>query len=215
MSTKSNIYASSTFQAFCAIEQGDYREKIRFCAINRREINNLPLEEYVRVLSSYGEALFETGRYVKHLRVADELIELSITHNIVEVDDRDLYFDTLFQKAASYYNIRSTDKAIHILRELAGMQPENESVRLFLINCYIRTGSAKLTNLRKWSVIMILASAGIIAFELLIVRPFLPEATGAVEATRNSLFLGGAVVLLSGEAWVRYKAIRQSITGRV
>lgn len=207
MKTESNIYASSTFQAFCAIEQGDFREKIRFCKEHRREIENLPLDEYVRLLDAYGEALFETGRYFRHIQVADELIMLSMEQNIIYVGEKDLYFDTLFQKAASYYNLRKTPEAIHILRQLLGIQPNNESVRLFLINCYVRQGSTRLGQLRKLCVIAILASALIIAVELLLIRPYFPAAAEPVEATRNTLFLGGAIILISGEIWVRYRAV--------
>ena len=207
MKTESNIYTSSTFQAFCSIEKGDFKEKIRFCHRHMKEINNLPLEEYVKLLDSYGEALFETGRYLKHIEVADELVELSMEHNIVYLGEKDLYFDTLFQKAASCFNLHKTEEAIYILEQLQGMQPDNESARLFLINCYVRQGASRLSNLRKWSVVAILASAGIIAVELILIRPLVPSLTDIVEAGRNVLFLGGAVTLVTGEVWVRFRAV--------
>ena len=214
MNTQPNIYGSSTLQAFCSIDKGAHREKIRFFNSNRADIHNLPLDEYVLVLDGYAVALFETGRYHKYLRVADELIRLSMEYNIVYLDEKDLYFDTLFQKAASYYNLRRTDKAILILRQLMAIQPDNESVRLFLINCYVRKGASRITTIRKWCVVAIMASAGIIAIELLLIRPFVEAAVTPVELTRNTLFLTSALTLLGAELWVRYRAVMSMIRDR-
>lgn len=207
MSADSTIYTSTAYQAFFAIDPGEFKEKIRFIDRNRMILDSLTLSEYVEVMDAFAEALFETGRYERHLAVADELIALSIEHNISRVGDRDLYFETLFQKAASLYNLERTEEAVHILQELIKMDPHHESARLFLINCHVRKHSALLARVRSASAVCILASAIVIAIELLLVRPTWPAIVSFVEMGRNTLFIGGTGLLIAGELWVRYKAV--------
>ncbi|MDX1478230.1 MAG: hypothetical protein R3301_11035 [Saprospiraceae bacterium] len=207
MKADSTIQSSTAYQAFFAIDEGEFKEKIKFINRHRASIATLTLDEYVEIMDAYAEALFETGRFHKHLVIADELIELSIMHNIRQVAGKDLYFETLFQKAASLYNLNRIPTAIHILQELMRMHPDHESTRLFLINCYVRQQHRVHSLIRRVSIAGILAAATFIALELLVVRPFIPEATGVLETTRNALFIGGVGTLLAGELWVRYRAV--------
>ena len=192
---------------FLEIESGEYREKIRFVQLHREDLNALSLTEYVVVMDAYAEALFEMGRFNTHLGIADHLIELAIMHNVKHVSGRDLYFETLFQKAASLYNLDRIDDAIHILKELLKMDPINDSCRLFLINCYVRQKANTLQTVRKISLVAILVSAVIIAIELILFRPFFQEFVPVVEVIRNALFLSGAGLLVFGELIVRYRAV--------
>lgn len=192
---------------FLEIDAGEYREKIRFVQVHRDDLNALPLREYVMIMDSYAEALFEMGRFNMHLKIADHLIEMAIMHSIKYVNGRDLYFETLFQKAASLYNLGRNDESIHILKELLKMEPLNDSSRLFLINCFVREKASLLQKVRKVSLIAVLTSAAVIVLELTIFRPFVENAVPAVEMTRNVLFLTGAGMLIAGELLVRYRAV--------
>ncbi len=212
MKTDSTAYINATMREFLEIESGEYREKIRFVQLHRNDLNALPMREYVMIMDAYAEALFEMGRFNMHLQVADHLIEMAIMHNIKYVNGRDLYFETLFQKAASLYNLNRNDEAIHILKELLKMEPLNDSSRLFLINCFVREKAKMLHQVRKVSLVAVLASAVIIALELTIFRPFLESAVPTVEIIRNSLFLSGAGLLIAGELFVRYRAVSRMYT---
>jgi len=205
--TDSTSYGHPTYKQFASIDSGEYREKIRFVNIHRSDLKSLPLKEYLFVMDGYAEALFEMGRYAAHIKVADHLIELSIQHNIFTLGEKDLYYESLFQKAASLYNLEQCDEAIYILKELLKIDPENESCRLFLVNCHVRNQASLLRRVRKVSLGVLLASAVVIAIELLLIRPLFPELTQPIEVTRNSLFLSGAVLLIFGEIGVRYRAV--------
>jgi len=205
--TESRAYSNATYEEFLAIESGEYKEKVQFVNLNRDTLNTLSLKEYVRVMNAYAEALFELGRFAAHIEVADDLIETSIVHNVRNVDEKDLYQDTLFQKAASLYNLEQLDSAIHILHELLKINPDNASARLFLINCHVREHRTTLQTVRMAGIAMVLLSACVIAFELLYVRPRNPEMTGVVEQTRNLMFLCGVGILIAGELLVRYQAM--------
>ena len=202
-----STYSHPTYKQFASIDSGEYREKIRFVNIHRKDLRSLPLMEYLMVMDGYAEALFEMGRFPDHIKVADHLIELSILHNVYELGEKDLYFESLFQKAASLYNLESYDDAIYILKQLLGMQSGNESCRLFLINCYVKKQAKVLHHIRATSLALLLSSALVIAFELFLVRPIWPHLTETAEFTRNALFLSGAAMLIIGEVGVRYKAV--------
>jgi tetratricopeptide (TPR) repeat protein len=207
--TESPAYTDATFKEFLAIESGEYKKKVRFVALNREKLNALSLLAYVRVMNEYAEALFELGRFRTHIEVADELIELSIIHNVTHVGEKDLYQETLFQKAASLYNLKKLDQAIYILRELLRINPDNESARLFLVNCHVRQRDSTLQRSRKLSIVVILISVCIITVELLLIRPQFPAMTARVELTRNVMFLAGTAILLFGEIAVRYRAVSE------
>jgi len=207
--TESKAYSDATFEEFIAIESGDYREKVMFVDLNRDRLNALSLLDYVLVMNAYAEALFELGKFTEHIEVADELIELSIIHNVVTLGAKDLYQETLFQKAASLFNLDKLNEAIYILQELLRINSDNESARLFLINCHIRERQSTLQTTRKLSIITILLSACLIAFELLFVRTRFPEMTYSIELTRNIAFLFGTSILIGGELVVRYRAVAE------
>jgi tetratricopeptide (TPR) repeat protein len=210
--TESRAYTDATYKEFLAIDSGEYKEKVRFVDLNRDCLNALSLLEYVRVMNAYAEALFELGKFTAHIEVADELIEISIVHNVGYVDDKDLYQDSLFQKAASMYNLAKLDEAIYILRELLKINPDNESARLFLINCHVRERETTLHITRKISITAILLSACIIAVELFLVRPRYPDVRTGIELTRNIMFIFGVGILIIGELVVRYRALSEVYT---
>ena len=199
--------ADSAYQEFKAIDSGEYREKIRFVDRNKSTLLDLPVMEYLEVMDAYAEALFETGKYKDHLPLTDHLVEMAIEHNIGEVNGRDLYFETLFQKAASLYNLDRLAEAMHVLEELLKINPRHESTRLFLINCHVEKQKQNLQTIRMISMVLILSSACVIALELLVVRTFFERWIQLVEMIRNGLFILGASILIIGELYVRYRAV--------
>lgn len=207
MKAESTAYSDATYKEFLAIESGEYKEKVLFVDLNRDRLNALSLEGYVRVMNAYAEALFELGKFAAHVEVADELIEMSIVHNVRYVGAKNLYQETLFQKAASLYNLDKLDEAIYILRELLKINSDYESARLFLINCHIRQQESTVQTIRLVSIITILLSACVIAIEMLLVRPRFPEFTRDIELVRNLMFLSGIGILITGELVVRYRAV--------
>jgi tetratricopeptide (TPR) repeat protein len=207
MKTDLTTHAETAYHGFMAIDTGEYREKISFVEKNRIALRELPVLEYAEVMDSYNDALFETGRYHQHLKFADHLIELSIEHNLGSVNGRDLYFETLFQKAASLYNLDRLPEAIYILQELIRINPKHETARLFLINCHVEKHKRKLQVIRTASMVLILCCALIIAVELLIAPALFPQSIPVLEVTRNTMFISGVSVLLVGELWIRYRAV--------
>ena len=204
-----NPYAtrSETYEAFLAIEAAAYREKILFIEENFFMLRELHGDEYFDMMVLYGEALFETGEYGRQAKLADHIIEMSMERNIIFHRGQDIYFETLFKKAASLHNLDQIDKAVHILKELIKMNPDHESTKLFLINCLIRQKKAIVRPYRSISLVLLMTSALVIAVELLLVNTLWPNWSSIVEIIRNGLFISGVVLLIAGEMIVRYRAV--------
>jgi tetratricopeptide (TPR) repeat protein len=204
-----NPYAtrSETYEAFLAIEAAAYREKILFIEENFFMLRELHGDEYFDMMVLYGEALFETGEYGRQAKLADHIIEMSMERNIIFHRGQDIYFETLFKKAASLHNLDQIDKAVHILKELIKMNPDHESTKLFLINCLIRQKKAIVRPYRSISLVLLMTSALDIAVELLLVNTLWPNWSSIVEIVRNGLFISGVVLLIAGEMIVRYRAV--------
>ena len=170
-------------------------------------LRELDADEYFDMMVLYAEALFETGEYARQAKLADHILEMSIERNIVMHRGRDIYFETLFKKAASLHNLDRIDQAVHILKELLKINPDHESSKLFLINCIIRQKKYSVKPYRNISLVLLLASACVIAFELIFVHRLWPSWNAIVEMIRNGLFIGGVILLITGEVMVRYRAV--------
>ena len=198
---------SETYEAFLAIEANAYKEKIQYIEENFFMLRELEADEYFDMMVLYGEALFESGEYARQAKLADHILEMSIERNIVIHREQDVYFETLFKKAASLHNLDKMDQAIHILKELLKINPDHESTKLFLINCFIRQKKPTIRPYRTFSLILLLASAVIIAVELIFVRRIWASWVSVVELIRNGLFITGVILLVAGEVMVRYRAV--------
>jgi tetratricopeptide (TPR) repeat protein len=200
-------HRSETYEAFLAIEEGAYKEKIQYIEENFFMLRQLDAEEYFDMMVLYGEALFEAGEYARQARLADHIVEMSIGRNIIRHRDQDVYFETLFKKAASLHNLDKIEEAVHILKELVKINPDHESTKLFLINCIIRQKKPSVRPYRNISLILLLSSAVVIAIELILVRRLWPSWISIIEIIRNGLFISGVILLIAGEVMVRYRAV--------
>jgi hypothetical protein len=200
-------HRSETYEAFLAIEDTAYKEKIQFIEENFFMLRQLDAGEYFDMMVLYGEALFEAGEYARQAKLADHIVEMSIERNIIRHREQDVYFETLFKKAASLHNLDKIDPAVHILKELVKINPDHESTKLFLINCIIRQKKPLVRPYRNVSLVLLLSSALLIAIELILIRRWWPSWTMIVEMIRNGLFISGVILLIAGEVMVRYRAV--------
>ena len=198
---------SETYDAFLAIDQNAYKEKIRFVEENIFVLRDLDAGAYFDMMVLYGEALFETGEYERQAKLADHILEMSIARNIVMHRDQDVYYETLFKKAASLYNLDRLNEAVHILKELVKINPDHEATKLFLINCFIQQKKAHIRPYRSMSLLLLLSSALVIGVELIVVQNHWPTWTAIVEMVRNGLFIAGVGLLVAGELIMRYQAV--------
>jgi tetratricopeptide (TPR) repeat protein len=201
-------YYSPLYRNFRAIEAGEFRKIVYFYERNEKEILKLDFEEYFELLVNYTQALFEIAAYQKHLLMADVVIETSFSENITAIGGQEIFRSTLFQKAASYYNLFEFSKAIHVLSELIKIDPTDKNVSEFLERCLRKNRPQLIRRSRAIAIFLFLATALIISIEALIVRNFFINWAGLVEFSRNCLFILGMIILVSGEFIQRFSAKR-------
>ncbi len=206
MSNLSSTYYSKIYQEFKTIDVKEHLSVVRFFESYERDIKQLNFSEYFELLVAYLDALFEIGAYHSHLKIVDSAIQISILNNIKFYNGRDIYTDLLFRKAASCYNLMQYDEAEHILRELVKISPHDESYAIFLRKCLWKKQPDFLKNARGIAILLLLASALIIAVELIIVRNLFAVHTATIEMVRNITF-GSAILVLVGSTLIHYGQI--------
>ncbi len=200
-----SAYYSKIYRGFKEIESNEYLSLVRYYEAYENEIKQLGFSEFFELLISYTEALFEVGAYKNHCSMVDIAIEISIVNNIKFYNKKDIYYELLFKKAASFYNLLKYNEAEHILRELIKIDPQNDLSIRFLNKCLQQKKPKFVRNAHALSIILFLLAALLISIELIVVRPLFEASTQLVELTRNSLFFAGVLILAGSEVANRFK----------
>ena len=192
-------YHSKIYRDFRDIEDNDYRTIVRFYEEYEDEIRQLEFEEYFELLVAFVNALFETGSYKKYLLMVDVVIETTILKNIQLFQGEDIYYNMLFRKAASHFNLMEFGKADYILRELIKMDPFQEETIGFLKKCLRKMDGGRVKKFRNLSLFLFCFSAITIGVELIYITPNFPDLTQTVMLFRNTLFLGGILGIFGSD----------------
>jgi len=209
MNFSNSTYYTKVFRDFREIEVGDFRAVVHFYEEYEEDIRELDFAEYFEVLVTFVDALFQIGKYQKHLLMVDVVIEASVMNNIKIYQGIDIFQKLLFQKAASCFHTFDLEKADHILRELIKMNPNDQDSALFLKKCLRRKKSVFVNSTRAISIFLFLASAIVICMEVIFVRPLFESATEDVGLVRNFLFFSGVVILIGGDLIHRWRVNRE------
>lgn len=204
-----SFFHSKVYQEFKEIGLHEYRSIVQFYEDSENDIKRLDFDEYFELFLAYGDALFEMGAYQNHLEIADQAIETTIEHNIKFYQGQDVYFELLFKKAASHYNLLEYKKAEHILRELVKMDTTNQVTIRFLKKCVRQDKPTFLKKTRATSVLCFLVAALVISIELIVIRPLFEDYANSIEMVRNIIFAFGWLVLLSGDFFHRFRVNRK------
>ena len=201
---QSKTYRSSLFQSFKAIDAGEFRQVVRYYERHEKEILRLDFEEYFEILIAYCHALFETSEYQKHILTANIVIETSIMENIPVVNGQEIFQSMLFRKAASHYNLLEYKKAIHVLRELLKIEPNNQDNARFLEQCLREDKPQIARKARAIAIFLFLTAALTVSIEVLFIRNFYPQFAQYIEFLRNFMFCLGLIILFCGTFWHRW-----------
>lgn len=217
MTSSQSTYHSKTYRRFKEIDKGDYRTIARFFEEHEREIDRLDFEEYFDLRVCYASALFEIGAYERHLQQVDFILERSIEHNVQFFQGEDLFCKTLFQKAASHFNLLNYRKAEYILRELIKINPYYPDAGAFLQKTIYQQRPKFIRATRAVAIALFLLSALLISIELIFIRNLYQEHTTSIEVIRTMVFVVGLMILLGGDVVLRlsirnqvYKLINQA-----
>lgn len=193
-------YRLRLYRDFKALDAADFHSMVRYYEQHEHDLRTLDFEEYLDCTLAYLEALFQTGEYERLLPLCDELLELTIMHNVGMWGGKDLYTQLLFRKATAHYNIHEFARAEHVLQELLKINPHHALARRFLYKVLLHQKPAWLLACRAAFVGLTLLSATVIALEFFVLRNFFPGLYGTAQIIHVSL-LGLAIgVLFWGEA---------------
>ena len=201
-------FRSSAYYHYFSIEKTSFRERVRYYESHLKEINSLPLEEYVELKSDYVFALFELGKYHKFLIHVDEMVETVIMENIYLVDGRNVYEDLLFNKAACKYNLKQYDQAIYICKELIKINPSHKLAQRLYRKSLKEKGINWYEINKAIAIVFLLSAISVVMVELLVVDPFYETYSHHVKFFRKALLTASVGLLLFNECWVRYQCYR-------
>lgn len=204
MNYAKSTYYTKIYRDFKELEIGDHRAIVNYYDEHEQDIRELDFQEYFEVLVTFVNALFQIGKYQKHLLMIDVAIEASVMNNIKIYQEEDVFHKLLFQKAASCYHTFDLERADHILRELIKMNPKDKISILFLKKCLRRKQPNFIAKSRAISIFLFLATAVVICADVLIIRNFFNNIHHQTTIL-TYILLGGAIVTLIGaEAWHRW-----------
>ena len=193
------------YQDFVGIEVGAYHTIVRFYEAKIAEITRLNFDNYFEILVDYTNALFEIGAYAKHLMEVTKVINLSIEHNIQFYKGEDIYCKSLFQKAASHYNLLEQKEAVYILKELIKIDPYNDLTVRFLKKCKTHAQPKYIKIARATSICLFLGAALIAAIEVMVIYPFSPTNAPLFLNLRIATLSLGLLVLVGTFVYHRYR----------
>ncbi len=196
---------SKLYRDFKDIDGSAYHTIVRFYESQAEKIAQLEFETYFDILVDYTNALFEIGAYAKHLKEGEKIIRLSIEHNIQFYKGQDIYFKSLFQKAAAHYNLLEYKKAEYILKELIKIAPYNTLPIRFLKKCKSQSRPSYIKTGRAASIGLFFIAALVAAIEVMVINPFAPEKLSFVEHLWIGILGVGIFILITTFFYHRYK----------
>ena len=211
MSESPSYATSHLYQSFKAIGPESYRSILRFVEDHSTDISMLPVREYFDLQYGYVAALFETGGYERVVDLTEELLELSIVHNIVEVEGEDAFRCLLYRRANALFHLMQYTESVRICDQLLRLHPNFEPGRNLYEKALYQRPNGWISKARALSVVLFLLAAALIAMEVLVIHNFFDVWSEGFELTRNVSFVVGWSMLLGGDvthrswAWWRVR----------
>jgi hypothetical protein len=184
---------------------------IRFFEQNTPVLGNLPIQDYVTLLSYYVDALYEEGGFdAQILTNTEELLELSIVHNVQYVDGQDIYLRSLLQRAVAFIHLGKIAEATHLSKQLLRLAPNQKVCQQLLHDCLMMQRPTWVQQAWAGAILLVLVAMLLSFTEIL-----LPQSWHDVAATSlNNLSLGGffgAISLLLAGLVGHYYHVRLQI----
>lgn len=214
MSSPEQPSATPLYRSFRELRSASFRTVMRFVEDHTRDISLLPVHEYFALQYGYVAALHQAGHHARVAELTEELLEVSIVHNLREVDGEQAFEVLLYRRADAFFHLAEYRAATHVATELVRLQPDDpEAVSLLERTLYQRY-NPWVARLRQLSVVLFLVAASLIAFEVLVIHNFFSGWSDGFELARNVSFVVGWSVLLGADvghrswAWWRVRGLR-------
>ncbi len=193
------LQPSELLQHFRQIPPNQHFAIIRFFEQNGEEIEELPTEEYVILLSYYVDALFEEGGFEGQvLRITAELLELSIVHGVQFVDGQDVYLRSLYHRGAAFLFLGEVEKAQEIAEQLWRLSPHEAAHVNLLRACLTRQRPNWVQHTSAVAMAALLVALLVSFAEILLPESWHAEWAQSLQFVGQSFFLLSASSLAAG-----------------
>jgi hypothetical protein len=204
----SPTYRLGLYRNFKSLAPGDFYGVVRFFEAHEEALFALDTEAYLDCALGYTNALFETDDYRRHNVMCDHLIQLIMAEGIYSWGGEDLFSQLLHKKAQALYRLESWPEAIHVLRQLRKIEPDNPEVTALLKETLLELMPPVRRRLRAVALLLLFVSAIAMGASGLIVQSFF-EVWGPLSAGVSAgLFVMGLLILCVGEGWYYFRCKR-------
>lgn len=216
MQQQGNYWSSiDLVRGFQMIHPQDFHGTKYFFESNEHYFDVLNPEGYFPILVAYVNALFELGDHRRLLPYADRLIELSVVENLqMEDGEEDIFTQALFFKAYSLLQLKETEEAVVLSRQLLSIAPEMpRNAKLYRL-AYLQRRPNYLRASLALGVISGIVYLVMLALVYLLMEPFYPSLLDGYYFLMFACFVFGTCGILFGtathliSAWVAMIRVR-------
>lgn len=205
---------SPIYRGFRLLEENAFRAKVHYFEKHETAIRQLDFDDFFEILLAYSQALHHSENYFRHLTITDEIINISLSQNIISFQGEDVLQSALAEKSKSLFKINDFDAAIYVTTENLKLNPFDDANIVFLRKCFWAKIPSYLPKMKALSIASFLLCALVIAIEFIVIRTLFEQYTTIVENTRNIIFLLGIFMLLAGYSlhlFQTFKATRKTV----
>lgn len=168
-------FQSKVFRDFKTLDRRNYHSIVHFYEKRTTAIAQSPFEESFEMLLYYGQALHHVGRYERSMAIADQIIGLSMLHNIQYYHGEDVFHKSLYYKAFALLQLQRPQEAAHVLRELIKLDPIDKRYPKLLRKAYTLYPKGYAQHLQGAGILLLLLASGLLVVNVLIIQNFYPE----------------------------------------
>jgi hypothetical protein len=188
---------SDLLQHFRQIPPNQHFAIIRFFEQNSSAFDQLKPEEYVLFLSYYVDALYEEGGFdAQILSNTQELLELSIVHNVQFVDGQDIYLRSLLQRAVAFIRLKRVAEATVLAEQLIRLAPKQKICHQLLRDCLMLQRPQWVQQTAAAAILVVLV-AMVLSFTEILLPPTWHDVAANTLSFLSTLAFGVAFSLLS------------------
>lgn len=204
-------FQSKVFRDFKTLDRRNYHSIVHFYEKRTTAIEQSPFEESFEMLLYYGQALHQVGRYEKSIEIADQVIGLSMLHNIQYYHGEDILHVALYHKGFALLQLERPQEAAHILRELIKLNPTEKRYAKLLRKCYTLFPKGYAQHLQGAGILLLLLASGLLVINVLLIQNFYPQ----YSSLTNRIFMAGIGLgsfLIVGNALLRHFLMWRRVT---
>lgn len=150
--------------------------KIAFYRKNEGDICKIPIDERLEIEKDFLFALFQNGEFQDYLDRCENLIAQLFDVDIFPEFDQESLSTILFHKAACQYNLHDHGASKNTMKQLIRIDTSSKRIHLELLaRIFMKEQSGGKYVVRGVIIAMILVSAVLSVWNVLVIQPFFPE----------------------------------------